>query len=173
MKDHLHITDINLSVIKIMLICKITHLDAWIMCDSFYCLFEVVEELSSAMCEVWRPIARLAWYRNFPLLLSESSLSSSSELKRTCCLFLKTFGWDSIFPHRLELWLNTSSSSQVWCKRSHHYTTVLKKASRRLNKRFFLHLWHLACPWSAHSALSAAPLLITLFGALQRSFSIS
>lgn len=35
-----------------------------------------------------------------------------------------------------------SSSSEVWCKSSHHYTNTLKKVSHRLNKRFFLHLWH-------------------------------
>lgn len=36
----------------------------------------------------------------------------------------------------------TSRICEVWCKSSHHYTNTLKKASHRLNKRFFLHLWH-------------------------------
>lgn len=42
----------------------------------------------------------------------------------------------------LESWRCTSRICEVWCKSSHHYPNALKKASHRLNKSFFLHLWH-------------------------------
>lgn len=72
--------------------------------------------------------------------------------KGICCLFSKRLGSLLDTQYSLldvpELW-QTSSSCELWRKSSHRYTIALKKASHKLNKRFLLHLWHLACQWTA------------------------
>lgn len=96
------------------------------------------------------------------LLPSQTFLNLNFKAEGTSCLFFEDIqrsSWYTKLPLWLETWQSTSSSSEVWCKSSHHYTTTLKKASHGLNKRFFLHLWHFSMSMnrSLSSLCSSSP----------------